>query len=429
MNKQEFKNIALGQSEIDAATVLDLQQMQKDFPFFALSFCILAKYYQNKQDFRTDQVLHQAALRIHNRQWLFDYIHTNATDYNIEKSDTAGEELEELSSVEIAITPEESLTPSLDNLKEIELQSPLPMVEPIAIVDEITSPEIIKTEETVESIDSLEADIIPQEVETFEDTISEIDPIVVRDIEIELNTKHSEVDSHTEIQSPLLVDSHEQDIQLNEIYGALNEDELSKEEENQQQIIEKEPLETTELNTVHSSWGLFTPDQPDNQIKMLFEPIVDQKPSTISNSERLITNRMSVYNIEDFFPVAEETKNSPIEGDASSDFYSWLNSNGTETDIPETPVEPKMDLIERFIKTSPSVSRPKTEFYTPEKAMKKSEQLPGGLVTETLANIYLKQGKPEKAIEAYSQLQLKIPQKKAYFADLIQKIKEENNLS
>jgi pentatricopeptide repeat protein len=61
--------------------------------------------------------------------------------------------------------------------------------------------------------------------------------------------------------------------------------------------------------------------------------------------------------------------------------------------------------------------------------MKKSEQLPGGLVTETLANIYVKQGRPEKAIEAYSQLQLKIPQKKAYFADLIQKIKEENNLS
>ena len=75
MNKQEFENIAQGITPIDAATIMDLQQMQKDFPFFSLPFCFLAKHYHSKQDFRTDNVLHQAAMRVHNRQWLFDYIH------------------------------------------------------------------------------------------------------------------------------------------------------------------------------------------------------------------------------------------------------------------------------------------------------------------------------------------------------------------
>ena len=45
------------------------------------------------------------------------------------------------------------------------------------------------------------------------------------------------------------------------------------------------------------------------------------------------------------------------------------------------------------------------------------------LITDTLANIYLKQGNYAKAIFAYEKLSLKYPEKSTYFAGQISEIK------
>ena len=134
-----------------------------------------------------------------------------------------------------------------------------------------------------------------------------------------------------------------------------------------------------------------------------------------------------VYNLEDLYPAPEPDEPKQV---ASSDFYAWLNAGSAQKNTAAVkPIERKEDLIEKFLKTKPSISRPKQEFYTPEKAMKKSEVITNKIVTETLAKIYTKQGNFEKAIDAYEQLSLKFPEKKPYFANLIDQIKKENNLS
>jgi tetratricopeptide (TPR) repeat protein len=134
-----------------------------------------------------------------------------------------------------------------------------------------------------------------------------------------------------------------------------------------------------------------------------------------------------VYNLEDLYPAPEPDEHKQV---ASSDFYAWLNAGSAQKNTAAVkPIERKEDLIEKFLKTKPSISRPKQEFYTPEKAMKKSEVISNKIVTETLAKIYTKQGNFEKAIDAYEQLSLKFPEKKPYFANLIDQIKKENNLS
>ena len=83
----------------------------------------------------------------------------------------------------------------------------------------------------------------------------------------------------------------------------------------------------------------------------------------------------------------------------------------------------KEEIIDRFIEEEPSISRPKSDFFDPVKNAKKSQQDTDGIVSETLANIHLKQGNTEKAIEIYRKLSLKFPEKSSYFAARIEKLK------
>ena len=82
-------------------------------------------------------------------------------------------------------------------------------------------------------------------------------------------------------------------------------------------------------------------------------------------------------------------------------------------------------LIDKIIETNPGLIKNKeeTKFYTPDSKAKESLIENEHLVTETLARIYALQGSVNKAVRAYEILSLKFPQKSAYFASLIQKLK------
>jgi len=101
------------------------------------------------------------------------------------------------------------------------------------------------------------------------------------------------------------------------------------------------------------------------------------------------------------------------------------SQNVDDTDDDIAGKDKKMELIDRFIKQSPSISRPdKADFFDPQQeAVNSTFDDDDFLVTETLARIHTDQGNIEKALEIYEKLILKFPEKSSYFAALIQNLK------
>ncbi len=94
----------------------------------------------------------------------------------------------------------------------------------------------------------------------------------------------------------------------------------------------------------------------------------------------------------------------------------------------EMPLQNKLDLIDKFIRIEPSISRPeKTAFFDPDMAARESLFEDGAFVTETLAKIYSDQGNYKKSIEIYQILSLNNPEKSSYFAALIQELENKIN--
>lgn len=110
-----------------------------------------------------------------------------------------------------------------------------------------------------------------------------------------------------------------------------------------------------------------------------------------------------------------------------SNYLENLKKNKKKIIIEDDKQKEQMRLINKFIKKGPRLSRMKTDQEDmPEQRDDLSipKLLIGeDLVSENLALILKKQGKKEKAIDIYKKLIWQYPEKKAYFADRIEELK------
>lgn len=202
-----------------------------------------------------------------------------------------------------------------------------------------------------------------------------------------------------------------------------------------------------EVQEVNTSNEVVKPVAEEPSIEEVKQPEVEQRPK-INFDEVVKYDPLKDIKVEEQPPKEEEVripldhvvydpekelnriieeKESAEQGD-DKDFMYWLNHVGDEAE-PEKPKSEKSpdamhDLLDQFLATKRSRPIKQREFYKAQNKAEESETDRMDVVSETLLRLYLKQGLYEKAIAGYQKLSLQNPSKSAYFAALIEEIKE-----
>ncbi|MBQ5817059.1 MAG: tetratricopeptide repeat protein, partial [Bacteroidaceae bacterium] len=154
---------------------------------------------------------------------------------------------------------------------------------------------------------------------------------------------------------------------------------------------------------------------------------VDAKQSVPVVEEQNIPIDRTMSLIDAFLEtLPAETLSLEAEGAAAVDYVStYLATDDAAADVPKMRGQ---DLIDSFLESGDekfslqllpeTAEEPIAKVAAPEHELPETEpETP--IFTETLANIYLKQGKYEKALEILKRLYLDYPNKNRYFADQI----------
>lgn len=153
-----------------------------------------------------------------------------------------------------------------------------------------------------------------------------------------------------------------------------------------------ELVNSNELKTIAEDEWTATPEHPQTFVSETPNP-VDQKSDPDSrkpsSSKKIIS------------------KNKPAPSGYQSDFTKWLLGRSSGKPKAEAQAQDK-----------------KAEDLTIK--ISDSNQLREEIVSEPLAALYAKQGLIKEAIEMYTKLSLKIPDKSTYFAEIIKKLKKSN---
>ena len=384
MNQQELNHIIGQPNEINAASASELIALCDKYPWFSAPHTLLAHYFARTNDFRKEEWLTRAASRIHSREWLYYFLQPVSNDLPV--GIPVGAALEAMAPEPAAvIEPSEPIIPAAEPV--------IAAAEPI-----IATPEpFISTVETV---------IAAAEPNTeSENSMAELSAMQIPELELQTQTK--------EIQNTIPVKTSIAPIDFPAATVPLFQ-----------------PAEEYDIAKAMGTTFNFEPvDFNDNNQSS--EPLDQPKQTRPYNIEEFLSLGL-INNNEANIEAPEPINPVIVKASEELDFFDWLETRNTPaTAIPETnkPAKnlDKFGLINQFIEKQPSISRPKQEFYSPERAMKRSEEFSTSIVTETLANIFRTQGHFEKAIISYQKLQLKFPEKSTYFASLIEQIKKEQN--
>lgn len=270
----------------------------------------------------------------------------------------------------------------------------------------------IINEEKIEDAHSEEEAKLPQSSK-----VEEIEKIEAKSAWKPMNFNSNAPDSS--ISKPKIVEKFDLDNQSETI---------ANKEREESQIVEKEEKQLAELATAEEN------NLPKNEedIPVMNLSFFSSDISQLPVAEKQASEPVNEFKDDKLAEIKKETVSEKIVENVSSidldsnvpsfinTWQSWLKIDRSE-EIEKEKFENKNKAIEAFIENNPKISQLKDEvtFVAKEKTDDISH-----LMTETLANLYVEQKLYAKSIKAFQLLANKFPEKKSYFEEKIEAIKE-----
>lgn len=353
---------------------VDLQKIEHELaikPWFSALHLLKAKTLHNNGSSLFNGALKNAAIYSGDRSVLYHFIHDFEVPYKTVKSDTGAVDFPE----EVYLQKDISVPEIIVNAEKSDKDENTPETH---LNENNTDVVSVDTNKESDQIAEPESDA----QETQQDHIEE-NPVIEKD--------HVEIQQTKESEFNLIDDEGDE----------VPEIDLNKEVESRIKVVYNPTKELSKF---------LKPLEPETE----HEPI---SKKVFYDPEKELAN----YNQ----PSESEKKSD------THDFSYWLEHfDEKETAPPQlntfdkTPKPDATELLDNFIKNRPSISKGKAEFFNPENVAKKSEELHLDLVSESLAQLFEKQGKIEQALDIYEKLKLQKPNNIAYFATRIKELKD-----
>lgn len=406
-------------SKLNDIATTELEALVAAYPYFQTAHLLLLKKYQISDDPKFQDYLSTAATYAPDRKWLHHFVQ----EVKVPEVGSDSDEVE-------AITEQAAETPLVHE----------------DTVDESVSKTIEQEEVALEESDAKEEEI---EKDSDEETISEVEvpsdeepqvaetPKSVADEVLAWLKDRDKQPEEPETEAPQKDSIEEERPEENEIKEELLEPEVPKKSEPE----EHDQYPETEEHFPEDP-GILTYEEretiPVDKLEPESEPEPEDRPE---EDEEPALSAPGGYSFTEWFKHLDEgkkghTPTKPQETQeaqeldlidqtitSESAYQVEAQQAKEEPEIETQPQEPVREIPKPF-KSVEAAEVDNADLEAVENQAKKSVEWGDEVISETLAKVFVAQGKTQKAIEMYEKLRLKYPEKSDYFASAISKLQD-----
>lgn len=414
MNKQKFIECLRQPADLDAKNIQDLEKLTEEYPYFQSARTLLAKAGKINKSNLAKKYISSAAIYATDRVLLKRYLNDQLiflNPMNVHESHEADHDRD--IHAELKTVKTTSIQSKLKNNPHVLLKSK-PSPAPTAKADDTPPAKPVENKKPTPPPDMPKRERVAADDELTELTSSS---------------------------------SSSLDKLINELYQDMKELKVNRAKfmERERRLEEEEAVDEAVKKATTKSRPQKGAAGAENK-KKAEENLKDEKPASPDPKREEPTKKPSESrsargNRPDPAPVqpaasqkasppkkAASTKKNPESTGKKSETKSEAKPGKTDSTPDDKGEEPRKsrqnEIISNFIKSNPSISPVDAKRKTEVDLSNESTVFHPDVASEYLAEIYLKQGKKERAVQIYEALLVKFPEKSVYFADVIKKLKE-----